>query len=217
MKDETGRRGRFIVLEGLDGSGTTTQARLLQDHLVGRGHAVALTHEPTDEPIGKLIRDALSGRLQSTLTQRPLRLSEESLALLFAADRTEHSRHIEGERERGRHVVSDRYVLSSIAYQSTSPSMSPARVIELNRGVAIPDVTIMLRVPVEQCVSRLSARKDSPTIYENRELLGRIDASYTAVRDIYTREFGPLIDVDGTGRIEDVLASIVEITNSYIR
>ena len=77
------KRGRFIVLEGLDGAGTTTQASRLHEHLTERGVKSLLTFEPTDEPVGKLIRDALSGRLNSPRTNRQIALSEDALCLLF--------------------------------------------------------------------------------------------------------------------------------------
>ena len=108
-------RGGFFVLEGLDGSGTTTQGRLLDRHLRGRGVPCSLTHEPTGHPVGKLIRDALSGTLAAADSSGPITLSEEALCLLFAADRIEHSVEIEALRVAGTHVISDRYVLSSIA------------------------------------------------------------------------------------------------------
>jgi dTMP kinase len=142
-------RGGFYVLEGLDGAGTTTQSRLLEKHLRDRGLEVSLTREPTDHPIGRLIREALSGHLKSPGKMGEITLSEAALCLLFAADRIEHTREIETLRERGNHVVCDRYILSSIAYQSLDPLIAPERVVEVNRGIAVPDVTFMLDVPVD--------------------------------------------------------------------
>src|SRR5713101_5144548 len=81
-------KGRFIVLEGIDGAGTTTQAQLLSAELRRDGHLVLTTREPSDGPVGTLIRQALTGRL--SLPERAGPLSDETLALLFAADRLDH-------------------------------------------------------------------------------------------------------------------------------
>ncbi|HYY53573.1 MAG TPA: dTMP kinase, partial [Myxococcales bacterium] len=111
--------GRFIALEGLDGSGTTTQAERIASVLRAQGRRVLLTREPSDGPIGTLIRLALTGRLG--LPQRSGPLTEEALALLFAADRVDHlAAVIEPALERGELVVCDRYVLSSLAYQGSA-------------------------------------------------------------------------------------------------
>ncbi len=102
--------GRFIVLEGLDGAGTTTQAALLAEWLGARGEVVQ-TREPTAGPIGRLIR--------SSLRAEPDSPAETSLPWLFAADRAEHlTRVIEPALARGAWVISDRYYHSSLAYQS---------------------------------------------------------------------------------------------------
>lgn len=204
------RRGLFIVIEGIDGSGTTTQAARLHNYLCKKGLGVTLTHEPTDEPVGKLIRDSLSGRISSPTTAERIRFSEQALCLLFAADRIEHSRGIEAARRRGRIVVSDRYVHSSIAYQSLDPSIPPSRVVEVNAGCSKPDITLFLRVPVRECLRRLRDRKDAPTIYEKKSKLEKIDRNYRATKRLYQRAFGPVVEIDGTLSIDEVHSAIVE-------
>ena len=103
--------GKLIVLEGIDGSGTTTQARLLCEWLAGRGVAVHLTREPSDGPVGRLIREILHG------AHAPV--AGDTMALLFAADRVDHlSREVLPALDRGTHVVTDRYYHSSLAYQA---------------------------------------------------------------------------------------------------
>ena len=94
------RRGTFIVLEGLDGSGTTTQAKKLHHHFQSNKIKSTLTCEPTDNAIGKLIRDMLTGKLYSPESNRKIAPSEKALCLLFAADRLEHSKDIESFLER---------------------------------------------------------------------------------------------------------------------
>jgi len=204
------RRGLLIVLEGLDGAGTTTQAKELYNYITGKGLSAWLTNEPTDEPVGKLIRDSISGRITSPRTGRRIGFSEGALCLLFAADRLEHSRAVEDQRARGAHVVCDRYVLSSIAYQSLDPSIPPRRVIEVNEGCAVPDITFLLKVPVSECLARLKRRSDTPTVYEKKAKLEKIDKNYRAARKLYEKRFGPLVVIDGTQSVEDVHAEIVE-------
>jgi dTMP kinase len=204
------KRGLFIILEGLDGAGTTTQAKKLHNYLQRKGLSAWPTNEPTDEPVGKLIRDSISGRITSPRTGRRIGFSEGALCLLFAADRLEHSREIEKRRARGTHVVCDRYVLSSIAYQSLDRSIPPRRVIDVNQGCAVPDITFLLKVPVAECLARLARRNDTPTVYERKAKLDRIDRNYRAARKIYEKHFGPLVVIDGTASVEDVHAEIVE-------
>lgn len=133
--------GLFVVLEGIDGAGTTTQAKILHEYFETRGIRSELTNEPTDEPVGKLIRDSLSGRITSPRSNTRVEFSEKALCLLFAADRIEHSALIEASRARGTAVICDRYILSSIAYQTLDAAIKPKRVIEVNEGCSIPDIT----------------------------------------------------------------------------
>jgi dTMP kinase len=210
------KNGVFIVLEGLDGSGTTTQAKRLHQTLIERGLSAHPTFEPTDEPVGKLIRDALSGKIISARTDQKFDFTESALALLFAADRIEHSRWIEEQRTRGVHVVCDRYILSSIAYQSLDPDITPERVIELNWGCSVPDVTFLLSVSADECIGRLEQRKDSPTVYEKRDTLERIARNYEATRALYEGHFGPFITIDGAGSPEDVHAAIMSNLSVYL-
>lgn len=203
------KRGLFIVLEGLDGAGTTTQSRLLVEALLSRGLGAVLTREPTDEPVGRLIRKALTGELESPASGGKVTLSEEALCLLFAADRIEHSRWIvEATRSSGRQVVSDRYVLSSIAYQSLDPRITPERVIEVNRGCAVPDVTFFLDVSVDECLRRLEGRPDSRTVYEKKPTLQRIAANYRATLPLYEKHFGRVVVIDGSRAVSEVHGAI---------
>ena len=109
-------RGKFVVLEGMDGAGTTTQAARLAEALRARGVHVRLTREPSDGPIGMMVRQVLTGRIVSPAGRAP---GWATMALLFAADRMDH---VESEIEpfllAGGTVISDRYDASSLAYQS---------------------------------------------------------------------------------------------------
>jgi len=201
--------GYFVVLEGIDGAGTTTQSKRLHEHVLAAGRACHLTYEPTDGPVGKLIRDSLSGRIVAHDSGERVRFSEGALSLLFAADRIEHSREIEQLRRAGTHVVCDRYVHSSIAYQSTSADITPERVVEVNRGIAVPDITLFLDVPVDECLRRLGGRSGSPTVYERKDLLDRIDENYRRTHSLYERHYGPIASIDGTRPPDEVFNAIV--------
>ena len=202
---------KFIVLEGLDGAGTTTQAALLHEHLEKLKTKSLLTREPTDSPIGRLIRDVLAGRKMRH------QLSERELALLFAADRLEHSRSIESRRATGLHVISDRYLYSSLAYQTLDPSISADWVIEINRGFAVPDLTIYLSVAVDECLRRISLRKENPTIYENRDFLQTISDNYIRLASYYKAHAGPLAMIDGSEPVEDVHRAVLSALDTKFK
>ncbi len=209
--------GLFIVLEGLDGSGTTTQATLLHNHFLHKDRKSHLTCEPTDEPVGKLLRDALSGRLSSPNTGQKINFSERARCLLFAADRLEHSAAVEKVISRGVHVICDRYILSSIAYQMLDETISPEWVIEVNTGCAVPDLTIFLHVPVAQCLKRLENRKDSPTVYEKKKFLEVIGRNYKRTLPIYEKHFGLFHLIDGNQPPQKVHESIIKVIESSFR
>jgi dTMP kinase len=194
---------RFIVLEGLDGAGTTTQAARLQEYFTKLKRGSFLTREPTDGPIGKLVRDVLGGRSMR------YRLAEREMALLFAADRLEHSRLIESKLLTGSHVVCDRYIFSSMAYQTLDPSISAEWVTQINVGFARPHLTVFLSVPVVECLRRIAERNESPTVYEKKDFLETIDQNYTRLAEYYRENVGPLAVIDGTLSPDDVHSEIM--------
>jgi dTMP kinase len=175
-------QGRFIVLEGIDGSGTTTQAKRLAEALEARGHSVCLTCEPTPGPVGKLIRQALRHELVAEGGGGVRPLSWSTMALLFAADRGDHLDSVVlPALAEGRTVVCDRYVLSSILYQSvTSPERATAIpfIRAANARAARPDLTIILDVSDEVAADRRSARGGPAEMFEVREIQARLADAY---------------------------------------
>ena len=194
---------RFVVIEGLDGAGTTTQTERLARRLSAGGVAVHATREPTDGPIGRVIR--------ASLRADPDAPAVETLPWLFAADRADHlHREIEPALARGEWVVSDRYYHSSLAYQSLTLPLE--RVHALNADFRAPDLTLFLAVPVEVCLQRLEGR---PTreIYEERDRLARIAASYDRVMG-FLRDRGENIAIlDGSASVDAVEAAIAAQVN----
>ena len=188
----------LIAREGLDGSGTTTQCQRLVDELTRRGRTVHATREPSDGPIGRLLREILRGELGA--------VDPGAVALLFAADRLDHlEREIRPALSRGLDVVTDRYVLSSLAYQSVD--VPSDWVTHLNSRADPADVTIFLDVPVERCLERMAARGGHAELYERAETLREVDAAYR-------RLLGPrVIVIDGTKTPDEVADAVFEAVN----
>jgi len=203
----THNHARFIVFEGLDGAGTTTQSALLHGSFTQRSAPSFLTHEPTPEPVGAFIRRLLTGQ-EKGRDGAPYHPGERTLGLLFAADRLAHSRVIADRLERGEHVVCDRYLLSSMAYQTLDPAISPQWVIDVNRGCAIPHLTLFLAVPVDVCLARIGARRADSSIYETRAQLETIAGNYERLLPMYEAGFGRVVRIDGSGEIEDVFEKV---------
>jgi dTMP kinase len=210
------RPGRLIALEGLDGSGKTTQAARLADRLRQAGHRVTLTAEPTRGPIGRLIRDWIAVTPAGTPSAPP---DPGALALLFAADRRQHlATLVEPALKRGEWVVSDRYLLSSLAYQSLAPGLDLAWLAAINRFARPADLTIFLHLPVDECVARLATRPERADIYETASQLRRIDRNYRRGRRHLTATGQRAVAVDARGTIDQVgdrvWAAVEQIENS---
>jgi dTMP kinase len=176
-------RARFITLEGIDGSGTTTQTARLVAELNRRGTRAVATCEPTAGPVGAFIRRALRRELRDEAGE-PHSLPWSSMALLFAADRLDHVKSVIAPAlAGGTTVVCDRYVLSSLAYQSaTSPEGDRAVpwIRELNARAVRPDLTIVLDVPAEVARVRRTARGGPAELFEVDELQRRLADLYGA-------------------------------------
>jgi len=195
-------RGCFIVLEGIDGSGTTLQTRALADRLRERGREVLETREPTGGAIGALIRERLSVRAAA--------LDPAALALLFAADRIDHvAREVAPAIAAGNVVISDRYLLSSLAYQSLD--CDPSWIREINGRAVRPDLTLVLEVPVEVAFDRVQRRMAEGAAVEERfdalTLQRRIADHYRRFRG--DPDLGPVLVVDGTAAPEQVTTALL--------
>lgn len=160
--------GTFVVLEGPDGSGTTTHAKLLAQTLAGEHANVLYTAEPTDGPVGSAIRGFL----------RSGTLPHDALQLLFTADRAWHvHQEIEPTIAAGGIVISDRYALSTLAY-GEALGLDPAWLLEMNKKFIQPDCTILTLPPLSVCMERIGER-GIHDVMEVRDLQERIHASYT--------------------------------------
>ncbi len=206
---EPGRPGAFVVVEGIDGSGSTTQAQRLVAALERAGVPASFTCEPSNGNVGVLIREALAHRLRDP-AGAPIALDWVTLALLFAADRADHvHRAVLPELERGRWVVSDRYDLSSLAYQSVT-SGGAAGVLPwiaaLNSKVIRPDLTIIVDVSATTAARRRQARGADAELFEVPEIQERLAQVYRGAEALVPGD--RVVHVDGEQDIDRVASEI---------
>ncbi len=188
-------RGLFIVFEAIDGSGTSTQARLLHDYFVQKGYRAYLTEEPSPGPIGNMVRWALTRRLTMTGDKKR---NDRQLAFLYAADRHDHLyNEVDGIMKKvkeGWVVICTRYLLSSMVY-NWNDERELAFVKHLNSEFPLPDLTIFLDCPVDVCLQRLNEGRPVQDIYENYDKLKKVRENYDRILAEYT---APLCYVNGT-------------------
>lgn len=200
-----GKRGLFIVLEGPDGAGISTQTALLQAALSSRGLRAVATKEPTSGPIGSVIRQALSHRLVYGGGQP---LENDVMALLFAADRLDHIRaDILPRLEAGIHVICDRYRLSSYAYQGLTLGQEWVR--SINSHSIDPDITLFIDVPLEVSQRRIVSRGGHIELYETEERLRPVYSNYLSLIEQLRAEGENIVTIDGTLPVEAVSAEIL--------
>jgi len=192
----------YTVFEGLDGAGTTTQALLLADRCKLKGKAVQLTFEPTASEIGVVIRKVLAGQLP---------YHPETLARLFVADRYEHlfgkggilswlDKHIA--------VIGDRYLFSSLAYQSLDVDFDI--VYEINSMFPLPERLIYIDLAPEECERRMSDR-DQRDIFETLALQKRVRERYEHTLDRYAKSGMKIHRLDGALAKEELAEKVWSI------
>ncbi|MBM4370037.1 MAG: dTMP kinase [Deltaproteobacteria bacterium] len=198
---------RFIVFEGIDGAGTTTQAARLRARLEERGERVVSTFEPSDGPVGTLVRNALRRRFVVPRgDEDPVaEVDPRVVALLFAADRIDHlDAVIRPALEKGFWVLSDRYVDSSLAYQSIYMDLEWVRVLNLH--APRPGRTFFLEVPPAVAIQRILAGRAAQDHFETLQRLERVHAGY---RTLYREPPADLLCLDGTLPVDDLASRVV--------
>ena len=210
--EETRQPGQFIVFEGIDGSGKSTQIRLLESRLRREGISCYRTHEPTDSPIGSLIHQIMTGRMIC---------DNRAVAALFAADRIDHlTNPVDGlceKIEQGVCVLCDRYYFSSYAYHSVDIPME--WVISINdpcTDLLRPTVTVFLDLPPEEAVRRIAWHRDRPELYENIERLEAVRENYFQAFD-RLREEEDILIVDASQEEADLEEEIWLNLEPYFR
>lgn len=195
--------GTFIAIEGIDGSGKSTVISRLRGLLEGRGFRVHVTSEPSQSPIGRLIRDWLLKPGSS--------VSHPSVfALLFVADRVQHYYgEIKPMLDRGYIVISERYMESTLAYQGAM-GLPMDWLLELHRFVPKPDLTIVLDVPVDTAIGRLMSRRELEVFEVDRDFLERVRSLLLG----RAREVGYPV-VDASGDVDSVVNEVLELVTGH--
>ena len=163
------KRGAFIVFEGLDGSGISTQAMLLEAYLRKHGRRTLLTKEPTNGLIGGLIKEAL---------KQDWKTSFKSLQLLFCADRAKHLEdEIEPAIKEGRIVVCDRYLFSTLAY-GFAAGVDTHWLFNVNRTFRMPDLTLFLDMSPDVSMKRIANGREKRELFEKADALNGVRKAY---------------------------------------
>ena len=202
------KKGKFIVFEGIDGSGKSTQIRLLAERLNKNGTKCIETREPTDSPVGSLIHQIMTGRMSA---------DNRVIACLFAADRVDHLlNETDGILEKinsGITVISDRYYFSSYAYHGVDMDMDwVINTNSVSSDILRPDATIFMDISAKTAMERITSGRDHIELYEKEERLN-------AVREKYFEAFEKLKNdekvsiVDASKSAEDISEEIWNIVS----
>jgi len=186
-------KGLFIVFEGIDGGGKSTQIQMLSDFFESKGYEVERHMEPTHAAIGSLLWDYMRSKSRS--------FDPETEALLFAADRIEHGKVIKESLEKGKVVISDRYKHSSLAYQGAAGA-DVGWMQSLNKHALVPNLVILLDIDPDRSLERVSDR--AKTVFEEIEYLKKVRAEY-----LRYAEMGELVVVDALQGLEEVHKDIL--------
>jgi dTMP kinase len=198
--------GRLIVIEGLDGAGTTTQTKRLVEHLNAYGRKAHATREPSDGPVGRLIREMLTG----DHAIEGQKLSQGTFGLLFAADRLDHmQREVDPKIADGTTVISDRWYHSSLAYQGTGADRD--WITMLNSRARKPELTIFLQVRPEVAAQRRAAARRKEELFEDLRMQQEVDAGYKATIAELKAQGERIEILDGEQAEDQVFAAILRL------
>lgn len=208
-------RGKFITFEGIDGSGKSTQLRLIAGDLRVRGFNVLTTMEPGGTPLGRRLREAF---LETEENVSPL-----AELLLFAADRAQHVNFlIKPAISEGKIVISDRYADATFAYQGAGRGFDEKtvnQIIKFATDGLKPDLTLFFDIPIEKAILRTNSRSDNETVKNRMDL--ETAEFYSRVRDAYLKiaENDPkrFRVIDANGSIEDIHKKVLEIVTEFLR
>lgn len=192
----------FWVLEGLDGAGTTTQLRNLEEYLSSKDQKVFCTAEPTIYETGKFIRKVLSGEIK---------VPQSTVAYLFAADRDNHlnnpSYGILSHIDNDEIVITDRYFFSSLAYQSIGFDYD--KIVSLNSTFPYPEFVIFIDTPLKSCLERIDLRGKEKEIYEKIDYQRQVLENYERIFSSLPSGC-KLIRIDGSKTREEIFSCIIK-------
>lgn len=199
------KKNLFIAFEGIDGSGKSTQVKLLSEYLEEKGYKIYTTCEPTDSPIGKIIRDIFNHRLEG---------DQRVIAALFAADRLDHILNsktgILKKLQDGYTVITDRYYFSSYAYHSVYVDMDwVIHTNSMSADLLRPDLNIYIDISPEISMERLKKGRSSMEMYETLENQKKVHTKY---REAFDRigEVEKVVVVDGNKSPDQISAQIIK-------
>jgi len=192
-------KGKFIVFEGLDGSGRSTQVKKIGEFLVNKGFNIVLTKEPTqDSEAGRKIKKILIEKIET----EPLELQK-----LYAQDRKEHlEKKVIPALKEGKLVISDRYFFSTFAYGSAHGA-NLEELIKLNSGFLYPDLIFLFKVSARICLERIEKRGGPKELFEKQEMLEKVSRAYEGL----LLRFQNFQTVDAEKSEEEVLEQIKKI------
>lgn len=193
-------KGIFIVFEGIDGGGKSTQIEMLAEYIKDLGYDVEFHIEPTEGVIGSILWTYMKSKNRS--------FNPETEALLFAADRIEHGKSIIKALEAGKVVISDRYIHSSLAYQGAA-GVDFDWMRTLNKYVLKPSLVILLDIDPEKSLERVSNR--DKTVFEEIEYLKKVRNEYLSYSSA-----GELEVIDATMSIKDVHLEIIKLIKKFL-
>lgn len=200
----------FIAFEGIDGSGKSTQVKLLSESLIKEGHKVYTTFEPTDSPIGSIIRNIFNHKMEA---------DHRTIAGLFVADRLDHllnkTNGILKKMEEGYTVITDRYYFSSYAYHGTHMSLDwVIKANSLSADLLRPDLNIYIDIAPEICMKRLSNGRSSMELYETIENLRNVRNKY--IEAFEQLKFKENIFITNGNRLPEIIAEDIWNEISHI-
>ncbi len=194
--------GKFIVFEGLDGSGQSTEVRLLTDFLKEKGYRILKTKEPT--------KKSEKAKLIESVLEKKEKLSPRELQDLFSQDRKWHLNNIIiPALKDGKIVISDRYFFSSFSY-GMAEGLSLEELIELNNQFLLPDLVFFLDVKPKICMERVEKRGEEKTLFEKEEKLRKVYGNYKIVFNRF-KELTEIYFIKGERSIEEVFGDIKKI------
>ncbi|MCP4603815.1 MAG: dTMP kinase [Proteobacteria bacterium] len=191
--------GHFIVIEGIDGAGTSTQAAELKKRFSEFGLPAHVTAEPSTGPMGSIIRQILSGRLIVRRYHGVSAPNWMTMSLLFAADRHDHlESEIQPNLREGVNVICDRYMYSSVVYQSVSSEddQTAQWIREINRYTTKPDLVLCLRVSLEEAMRRRRERNQSVEIFDDPAFQQKLAVAYDNLTQMFPEVNIITIDAD---------------------
>ena len=204
-------KGLLIAIEGIDGAGKTTQAKLLSKEL-SKKYNIFETKNPTDHEIGQLVRRVLSGEIK---------IPPIALQFLFSADRQVQQVEIIERLKNGEVIILDRYFWSAVVYgsvdlsganfeESTNQLLISQGILSMYHKFIVPDITIYLKIPIHEVLERIKVKKDKLEIYEHEDKLRNIEKGYNWLVDKFKNEFRI---VDGTRNEGEISKEILDIIN----